>query len=76
MWSGAAFVVGELPACFFYRSGKSWGVEADSADRGPGYFDQAYFGHEFREFTGLTSARYSKPGGGSCASIPGHALDS
>ena len=43
---------------------------------GAGYFDQAHFGHEFREFTGLTPTRYVEVRRRFLREHPGHALDS
>jgi AraC-like DNA-binding protein len=43
---------------------------------GGGYFDQAHFGHEFREFTGLTPTRYVEVRRRFLREHPGHALDS
>jgi AraC-like DNA-binding protein len=40
-----------------------------------GYFDQAHFGHEFREFTGLTPTRYVEVRRRFLREHPGHALD-
>jgi len=40
-----------------------------------GYFDQAHFGHEFREFTGLTPTRYIEVRRRFLREHPGHALD-
>jgi AraC-like DNA-binding protein len=42
---------------------------------GAGYFDQAHFGHEFREFTGLTPTRYVEVRRRFLREHPGHALD-
>ncbi|MEU8005426.1 helix-turn-helix domain-containing protein [Catellatospora sp. NPDC049111] len=42
---------------------------------GAGYFDQAHFGHEFREFTGLTPTRYVEVRRRFLSEHPGHALD-
>ena len=42
---------------------------------GGGYFDQAHFGHEFREFTGLTPTRYVEVRRRFLREHPGHALD-
>jgi methylphosphotriester-DNA--protein-cysteine methyltransferase len=42
---------------------------------GAGYFDQAHFGHEFREFTGLTPTRYVEVRRCFLREHPGHALD-
>jgi AraC-like DNA-binding protein len=42
---------------------------------GAGYFDQAHFGHEFREFTGLTPTRYVEIRRRFLREHPGHALD-
>ena len=42
---------------------------------GAGYFDQAHFGHEFREFTGLTPTRYLEVRRRFLREHPGHALD-
>ena len=47
---------------------------ADLAGRA-GYFDQAHFGHEFREFTGLTPTRYVEVRQRFLREHPGHALD-
>jgi AraC-like DNA-binding protein len=43
---------------------------------GAGYFDQAHFGHEFREFTGLTPTRYIEVRRRFLREHPGHVLDS
>jgi AraC-like DNA-binding protein len=40
-----------------------------------GYFDQAHFGREFREFTGLTPTRYVEVRRRFLRDYPGHALD-
>lgn len=48
-----------------------WGDLASGA----GYFDQAHFGHEFREFTGLTPTRYLEVRRRFLREHPGHALD-
>jgi AraC-like DNA-binding protein len=42
---------------------------------GAGYFDQAHFGHEFREFTGLTPTRYVEVRRQFLRDHPGHVLD-
>jgi AraC-like DNA-binding protein len=42
---------------------------------GAGYFDQAHFGHEFREFTGLTPTRYIERRQRFLRDHPGHVLD-
>lgn len=42
---------------------------------GAGYFDQAHFGHEFREFTGLTPTRYVEVRRQFLREHPGHVLD-
>jgi AraC-like DNA-binding protein len=49
-----------------------WAGLASSA----GYFDQAHFGHEFREFTGLTPTRYVEVRRQFLREHPGHVLDS
>lgn len=49
-----------------------WADLASSA----GYFDQAHFGHEFREFTGLTPTRYVEVRRQFLREHPGHVLDS
>ena len=43
---------------------------------GAGYFDQAHFGHEFREFTGLTPTQYIEVRRRFLREHPGHTLDS
>ncbi|MFH8452815.1 helix-turn-helix domain-containing protein [Streptomyces fungicidicus] len=48
-----------------------WGHVAAEA----GYFDQAHFGHEFREFTGLTPTRYVEVRQRFLRDHPGHVLD-
>jgi AraC-like DNA-binding protein len=48
-----------------------WADLASSA----GYFDQAHFGHEFREFTGLTPTRYVEVRRQFLRQHPGHVLD-
>ena len=48
-----------------------WADLASSA----GYFDQAHFGHEFREFTGLTPTRYVEVRRRFLREHPGHVLD-
>lgn len=48
-----------------------WADLASSA----GYFDQAHFGHEFREFTGLTPTRYVEVRRQFLREHPGHVLD-
>jgi AraC-like DNA-binding protein len=48
-----------------------WGDLAGRA----GYFDQAHFGHEFREFTGLTPTRYIEVRRRFLREHPGHVLD-
>ena len=47
---------------------------ADLAARA-GYFDQAHFGHEFREFTGFTPTRYVEVRRRFLREHPGHVLD-
>jgi len=42
---------------------------------GAGYFDQAHFGHEFREFTGFTPTRYVDLRRQFLRDHPGHVLD-
>ena len=42
---------------------------------GAGYFDQAHFGHEFREFTGFTPTRYVEVRRQFLRDHPGHVLD-
>jgi AraC-like DNA-binding protein len=42
---------------------------------GAGYFDQAHFGHEFREFTGLTPTRYVEVRQRFLREHPGHTLE-
>ncbi len=49
-----------------------WG---DARRLAPGYFDQAHFGHEFREFTGLTPTRYVEVRRRFLREHPGHVLD-
>ncbi|MFE0020641.1 helix-turn-helix domain-containing protein [Amycolatopsis sp. NPDC059021] len=49
-----------------------WGDLASRA----GYFDQAHFGHEFREFTGLTPTRYLEVRRRFLHEHPGHVLAS
>jgi AraC-like DNA-binding protein len=48
-----------------------WGDIACDA----GYFDQAHFSHEFREFTGLTPTRYAEVRRRFLREHPGHTLD-
>jgi Helix-turn-helix domain len=48
-----------------------WADLASSA----GYFDQAHFGHEFREFTGLTPTRYVEVRRQFLREHPGHVMD-
>lgn len=48
-----------------------WGAVA----AGAGYFDQAHFGHEFREFTGLTPTQYVEVRRRFLREHPGHTLD-
>jgi AraC-like DNA-binding protein len=48
-----------------------WGAVAGAA----GYFDQAHFGHEFRDFTGLTPTRYAEVRRRFLREHPGHTLD-
>lgn len=47
---------------------------ADVATRA-GYFDQAHFGHEFREFTGFTPTRYVEVRRQFLREHPGHVLE-
>jgi AraC-like DNA-binding protein len=47
---------------------------ADLAGRA-GYFDQAHFGHEFREFTGLTPTRYVEVRRQFLREHPGHVFE-
>jgi methylphosphotriester-DNA--protein-cysteine methyltransferase len=42
---------------------------------GAGYFDQAHFGHEFREFTGLTPTQYIEVRRRFLREHPGSVLD-
>ena len=49
-----------------------WGGLAGAA----GYFDQAHFSHEFREFTGLTPTQYVEVRRRFLREHPGHTLDS
>ena len=42
---------------------------------GAGYFDQAHFDHEFREFTGLTPTRYVEVRRRFLREHPGHAME-
>ncbi len=42
---------------------------------GAGYFDQAHFGHEFREFTGFTPTRYVEVRRRFMREHPGHVFD-
>ena len=42
---------------------------------GAGYFDQSHFGHEFREFTGLTPTQYIEVRRRFLREHPGHTLD-
>ncbi|GAA1857829.1 helix-turn-helix domain-containing protein [Asanoa iriomotensis] len=42
---------------------------------GAGYFDQAHFGHEFREFTGFTPTRYVEVRRRFMRDHPGHVFD-
>ena len=53
------------------RRSAAW---ADLAS-GAGYFDRAHFGHEFREFTGLTPTRYVEVRQQFLREHPGHTLD-
>ncbi|MES2177202.1 MAG: helix-turn-helix domain-containing protein [Gemmatimonadota bacterium] len=48
-----------------------WAGLAGSA----GYFDQAHFGHEFRDFTGLTPTRYIEVRQRFLREHPGHVMD-
>nr|WP_205752184.1 helix-turn-helix domain-containing protein [Cryptosporangium phraense] len=48
-----------------------WGALAGAA----GYFDQAHFGHEFRDFTGLTPTRYVEVRRRFLREHPGHVFD-
>jgi AraC-like DNA-binding protein len=51
-----------------------WQTWADLANSA-GYFDQAHFGREFREFTGLTPTRYVEVRRQFLREHPGHVMD-
>jgi AraC-like DNA-binding protein len=50
-------------------------VDWSDLAHGAGYFDQAHFGHEFREFTGLTPTRYVEVRQRFLREHPGHVFE-
>jgi AraC-like DNA-binding protein len=50
-------------------------IDWSAVAAGAGYFDQAHFGHEFREFTGLTPTRYIEVRQQFLRDHPGHVFE-